>query len=414
MQPRTEVAIAMGTFAVLALIALEAGQRRRGAVDTDPRSSSYLSGARGLRAMAEVIERMGGRVVRWRGRTQALQAEAAEPATLVVADPSVTLHADDVLTILDWSASGGDLVLGGEGTTPVMRCLGYSPRLLVLDSVRVRAPSGRSAGWVHAELRKEVDAEVTIRDGPLRPGSEAVVCPPAAISSADTVLRSVDGAPVAVRLTRRDTVTATRDGSSTILLLSDMALLNNRGLREAEIPEILLGGMLSRSRTVVFDEYHQGFAQQGSVASAAIAWTRSSPWGWLFWQLAIVGLLAFVAGAVRFGPVRVGVPRQRRSPLEHVKALATALAAAKGHDVAITSLVQGLRRRLQARSGAERNALAAEPWLPWAQRLEQGGRTPELRDRARRLTQFGTPGQPNSAVQDAANAVEDVWEALHR
>jgi hypothetical protein len=414
MQPRTEVAIAMGTFAVLALIALEAAPRRRGAVDTDPRSSSYLSGPQGLRAMAEVVERMGVRVVRWRGRTQALQAEAAEPATLVVADPSVTLRADDVLTILDWSASGGDLVLGGEGTTPVMRCLGYSPRLLVLDSVRVRAPSGRDAGWVHAELRKEIDAEVTIRDGPLSSGADAVVCPPAAISAADTVLRSVDGAPVAVRLTRRDTVTMTRDGSSTILLLSDMALLNNRGLREAEIPEILLGSLLSRSRAVVFDEYHQGFAQRGSVASAAIAWTRSSPWGWLFWQWAIVGLLAFVAGAVRFGPVRVGVTRKRRSPLEHVKALATALAAARGHDVAIASLVQGLRRRLQARSGAERTALAAEPWLPWAQRLEKGGRTPELRDRARRLTQFGTPGQPNSAVQDAAHAVEDVWEALHR
>ena len=92
MQLRTEVAIALGTFAVLALVALEAGQRRRGAVDTDPRSSSYLSGPQGLRAMAEVVERMGGRVVRWRGRTQALQAEAAEPATLVVADPAVPLR----------------------------------------------------------------------------------------------------------------------------------------------------------------------------------------------------------------------------------------------------------------------------------------------------------------------------------
>ena len=123
---------------------------------------------------------------------------------------------------------------------------------------------------------------------------------------------------------------------------------------------------------------------------------------------------AFVAGAVRFGPVRVGIPRERRSPLEHVKALATALAAARGHDVAIASLVRGLRRRLQARTGTERGAAVQEPWPVWAARLQQGARNTELRERASALSRFAAGGQPDSAVRDAANAVEDVWEALHR
>ena len=68
MRPRTEVAIAFGAFSLLALIALEAGRRRHGFDDTDRRASSYLTGPRGLAGMAQVVERMGGRVERWRAR----------------------------------------------------------------------------------------------------------------------------------------------------------------------------------------------------------------------------------------------------------------------------------------------------------------------------------------------------------
>ncbi len=408
MRPRTEVAIAFGAFSLLALIALEAGRRRRGSVDTDRRASSYLTGPRGLAGMAQVVERMGGRVERWRGRAQALRAEAAEQATLVVADPGANLGADDVQTVLAWSEAGGDLMLGGEGAGAVMRCLGFSTSVQVFDSSRVVGPSGVQRGWVQATLRGEGDPLRVLTEAAPDPGDDPPRCPPVRIIATDTLLRSDAGAPVAIRLTRNDTV------PSSILLLSDMSMLNNRGLRESEIPEFLLGRVLARSRTVIFDEYHHGFGASGSLGAATLAWSRTSPWGWLIWQAAIAGLLAFVAGAIRFGPVRAGIPRERRSPLEHVKALATALAAARGHDVAIASLVRGLRRRLQARTGAERAVTMKEPWPAWAERLRHGARSSELRERASTLTRYAARGQPDSAVRDAANAVEDVWEALHR
>lgn len=408
MRPRTEVAIAFGAFSLLALIALEAGRRRRGFVDTDRRASSYLTGPRGLAGMAQVVERMGGRVERWRGRAQVLRAEAVEQATLVVADPVANVSADDVHTILAWSEAGGDLVLGGEGAGAVMRCVGYSTSVQVFDSSRVVGPSGVQRGWVQATLRGEGDPLRALTEVPPDADEDPPSCPPVRIVAIDTLLRSDADAPVAIRLTRGDTV------PSSILLLSDMSMLNNRGLREAEIPEFLLGGILARSRTVIFDEYHHGFGASGSLGAATLAWSRTNPWGWLIWQAAIAGLLAFVAGAIRFGPVRAGIPRERRSPLEHVKALATALAAARGHDVAIASLVRGLRRRLQARTGAERAVTMKEPWPAWAERLRHGARNNELRERASTLTRYAVPGQPDSAVRDAANAVEDVWEALHR
>lgn len=405
MRPRTEVAIAIAVFVVLALIALEAGTRQRGLVDEDPRTSSYLMGPRGLRGLAEVVERMGGTVFRWRGRAQELERLARPGALLVVADPIANLQPPDVLTMFEWTAAGGDLLLGGEGTERAMQCVGFTTRVRVLDSARVITPTGRPGGWVHTVLRGVSDSARSIRS--------ETSCPPGTVTNLDTLLLADDGAPVAIRLTP---VTTGRGAAvpGRVVLLSDMALLSNRGLRDAAVPEYLLGELLSRGRVVVFDEYHQGFGPEGSLPSAALAWSRSSPWGWLIWQAAIVGFLAFVAGAARFGPVRAAIRRERRSPLEHVQALATALATAKGHDVAIASLVRGLRRRLQSRTGPDRGTAAREPWPQWAGRLQQSARTPELRARAGALLHFASPGQPNSAVQDAAHAVEDVWEALHR
>lgn len=413
MRPRTEVAIAFGVFAVLAIIALESGRRRRGVVDTDRRASSFLAGPQGLRGMAEVIERTGGTVQRWRNSIQRLEPPTEGRRTFVVADPVVALRPDEVVILFAWSAAGGDLVVGGDRTAPVMRCLGFDTQVEVFDSSRVVAPSGRRAGWVHSVLRTIGDSARTISAGPFALAKETIACPDLTITGTDTLVGTEDGAPVAILLTRRERGVAAA-GERHILLLADMALLSNAGLRHPELPEYLLGTILARSRTVVFDEYHQGFGPQGSLAVAALAWSRSSPWGWLIWQAAVVGFLAFVSGAVRFGPLRAGIRRERRSPREHVKALATALAAARGHDVAIASLVRGLRRRLQLRTGADRGAVTGEPWPMWASRLQRSARTPELREGAEALARFASPGQPNYAVQDAANAVEDVWDALHR
>jgi hypothetical protein len=145
----------------------------------------------------------------------------------------------------------------------------------------------------------------------------------------------------------------------------------------------------------------------GSLAGASLDWSLRSPWGWAAWQLAIVGVLALAAGAFRFGPVRSVVERRRRSPLEHVRALATALAAARGHDVAIGAIVQGLRRRLQPAGQRGRG-----DWRPWVAHLTDTVRRARARDAARTLGSLTRSGQPPEGVLRAANAVEDVWEEL--
>jgi hypothetical protein len=143
------------------------------------------------------------------------------------------------------------------------------------------------------------------------------------------------------------------------------------------------------------------------MLGALLSWSAESPWGWLVWQLALVGVLAILAGAVRFGPPRPLGEHRRRSALEHVRALATALAASRGHDVAIRLLVQGLRRRL-AKTGT---GLRADPHA-WIAGLTPYLRTPRAQTAAALLAELTLPPQPAGSVLRAANAVEDLWEEL--
>ena len=124
------------------------------------------------------------------------------------------------------------------------------------------------------------------------------------------------------------------------------------------------------------------------------------------WQLAAVGLVALVASGVRFGPVRTAIERRRRSPMEHVRALATALAAARGHDVAVRLMIQGLRRRL---SRGTRTTHDLEAWLT---ELGPAVRTPRGQEALESLGATLRQSPDADSVLVAANAVETLWEEL--
>ena len=84
--------------------------------------------------------------------------------------------------------------------------------------------------------------------------------------------------------------------------------------------------------------------------------------------------------AARFGPVLAGVERRRRSPLEHLEALATGLEGAAGSDTAVELIVGGLRRRL-GKSGQ----LPAHDGREWLGALDLALSSDRGRQAARRL-----------------------------
>jgi hypothetical protein len=282
-----------------------------------------------------------------------------------------------------------------------MRCFGYRVERKFADSLRAAppgAPVGPRAPWVHARLLRTGDSVYVDSSRVFDVARVACRVPP--IRSVETLLIAGEHRTVALRLQRDDV-------DHQVILVADEDLFRNRALRYSDAGPFALGLFAGRYDRVVFEEYHQGFGASGSLAGATIAWSAGSPWGWAVWQAAAVGLLALLFGAMRFGPVRPAIPRTRRSPLEHVRALATALAAARGHDVAIGAIVRGLRRRLLPPGLRTRG-----DWRAWLQQLDRSSMTPRARDALARLDSLTRPGQPSSGVLRAANAVEDLWQEL--
>jgi hypothetical protein len=128
--------------------------------------------------------------------------------------------------------------------------------------------------------------------------------------------------------------------------------------------------------------------------------------GWALLQLLGVGLLALAMTSIRFGPARAGVETRRRSPGEHVEALAAGLEGASGDEAAIDLVLGGLRRRLR-RSG---RATGVDP--DWIRALALAMPDEHGRRAARKLKEIAEGHHDEGGVLTAAQTVEDVWEHL--
>lgn len=405
MRPQVELAVGLGIFGLLALGAAALGSRGRREPDVDPRRSSFLSGRDGARGYAEALARLGVRVERFRRRPMELRSadSGADSTLLALIGPTEELDATEAVAISDYGRKH-DLLLAGEGAEAAMRCYGYAVERRPNPMLAV-TPGQRPA---QSDLR--VWAVLARRSpGPRRRVSAwddqgPAVCEPAVPMRGDTLLRTAGGRVVAVRLELA--------GGQMVTLVADDLLFSNRALRWSDAGPFALRLVVGHYRRILIDEYHHGYGPSGSLAGAVLGWSGRSPWGWAAWQLAGVGLVGLAAAAVRFGPVRPSSERRRRSPLEHVRALATVLAAAKGHDVAVQLMVQGLRRRLSRspHTGAAPGLRAdAGVWLGDLSRRVRSSRAREAVTSLAALT--GRP-QSGEGVLRAANAVEDVWEDL--
>jgi len=224
-------------------------------------------------------------------------------------------------------------------------------------------------------------------------------CETLAPLGADTLLRLPDGRPAALRL---------QYGAGSVTLVADVGYFRNRAWRGSNVPYFVAPLLVPPRRgRVTWDEYHQGFGRSSSVAGVFVGWLTGTPPGWAILQLVAVAVVGFAVAAVRFGPARRVIETRRRSPLEHLEALAAGLEGAAGVETAIDLTVSGLRRRL-GRAGL----LRAAEQRSWLAGLELALATPAGRDAVRRLRQIVTqPGGPERALA-AAQAVEDVWEEL--
>ncbi len=398
MRPRTELGVSAGLLLGLGLLVVAVGSQPDRDTE-DSRRSTYLTGPGGASAFAEAAARLGVTVERYRRPTATLAAPDSAPrAVLAVLGPEMPLTPADARHLLQLPT---DLLLAGPGAEAAIRCLGYRLyRRPWRDSIRTRSPEGaedlpapRIAAVLVAHAAREIVDTGAAFDG------RRVQCEVPQPAAVDTLLETLRERPVVLRLSYPE--------GRTVTLVSDDGLFRNRALRRTLAGAFVVGLVADRYGRMIVDEYHQGYVAAGSLGAAALAWSARSPWGWMVWQLIAVGLVALVASGVRFGPVRGAIERRRRSPMEHVRALATTLAAARGHDVAVRLMVQGLRRRL-SRGGRP----AVADLDAWLEGLAPSVRSTRGREALETLTTTLRTPPDAASVLAAGNAVETLWEEL--
>jgi len=399
MSRRVEALTVLALVAALAL-ALWAGRRAAPrAPSADRRTSTLVSGPAGSRAPFDVLARLGFSVVR--RRTPLLDfgsAGAPHPAMLVELNPVLPLLPAELEQVVRFVRSGGAVVTAGGGGG-ITRCAGWrmereaSPFLV--DSIRVLPPR---PGLVLPPVANVLEQGAGARAETPELGE----CRLLAVAGEDTLLVTRDRRPVVVRLRY--------PAGGSIMLWADPGYFRNRAWRVGAVP-YFVAPLLAPPHpgSVVWDEYHQGFGENVSLTGATVDWLVGSPAGWASLQLLAVLLIALGVSAVRFGPARPAVERRRRSPLEHLEALAAGLEGAAGVDTAIRLIVAGLGRRL-SRTGRQ--------WAPtggdqqWLGALELVLATPRGRAAVRQLARTASEPGGVERLLAVAQAVEDVWEEL--
>jgi hypothetical protein len=98
---------------------------------------------------------------------------------------------------------------------------------------------------------------------------------------------------------------------------------------------------------LVFDEYHQGYGTHPGTMRAVVLYLSRTASGHALGQVLLAGLVLLLAVGPRALPPRDVERVERRSPLEHVGALASAYEQVGATRTAAGRLLRGIRRRVE-------------------------------------------------------------------
>ncbi len=392
------IALVGALLVFLALFSPDLQDSRAG----DSRLSTYSSQPLGARVFYQLAGRLGWTVAR-----RTTPGVTADPAVIhAVLAPVEDMRITEVHGLLDAVRKGAALLVVLPGNGGVLS-----------DSLRVAVGAG---GYFHAPdslgaagCRKPQELLI-----PLWPSGTASLyslkwtAPPSG-DRVDFARVTVFGRDSVVR----PAVVGFPLGRGRVVVAADPDLLRNDALRDCryglsvvavEMLEYLRGGAAGPRNRVVFDEYHQGYGAQPGTVGAIGQFFGGTPSGHFVLQLLVAGLVLLAAAAPRVLPPRDPVRVERRSPFEHVDALARAYVQVGATRTASIRLVRGVRRRLGPAAYAA--GRSDDEFLAWAVREKPG-----LADDAGLVRQaIARSGSPDelTAVRDALAHIESSLTSL--
>ena len=347
-------------FPALAVALILAALLRPAEQREDSRLTSYSAAPNGAKALFDIAGRLGWRPVR---RDRPLTGPLDRASTYLVLAPVKAVTPEEAHRLLDAVRGGAGLMLAvseDEGLTES-----------ITDSLHL---SFMSVGF-HELSGGSAEQPVPAPDESASDDEDDEAQPAANASAGCRTARGVGTDYVRRVMRRRDHGDAPADtllgatfgnkevpaalgttlGLGRVVVIAEPDLLRNDVLRlcgGAQAPQRpgvravrFLEAAAPAGGTLVFDEWHQGYGQQPEEVGALSYALGRTGWGRALGVAILAALLwLWSAGARVLVPVeRARV--ERRSPLEHVGALARAYEQVGASRTVVRRMVRGLRRR---------------------------------------------------------------------
>jgi hypothetical protein len=316
--------------------------------------STFFNVPSGAKAGYEVLQRLDYPTRRLRRRISAKTLEGT--GVLIVLRPEFGFAREEVAVLEEWIDDGHALVVV-PGEVPRLE----SNASLAGDDKYMddwfawkpdSAPLPQAGAFPSAE-RPSVPSEPET-DSPLTEGLRELATPKGRRFADKAPYRGYSRDTAEARVFWKDQWGAigleAASGDGTIVALADEYPFTNVGLSEGD--NGLLLANIARELAhrypgeIAFDEYHLGMAER-DVSEVAIAkLVFSGPWRWAAAQAALVGALALLAQAVRFGRPQDVVRKARRQHREFAEAAGRLLEEAGAASLAAATLYRYYRQRL--------------------------------------------------------------------
>lgn len=378
--------------AILALIVITAllTPELTGGRSGDQRLTTYSAEPQGARLLYELAQRLG-----WRVERRTNDSVVADDRTIIaILSPSIPLAAIEAHQVLERVRAGSGLLYVMDGVSPLQDSLHLKRNLSGGTYVATRAGAAdapretRAADTLRARRFDTTASDTASEDD--EASTECAGKPPSGGALplwGDEVVHlwrlswtrprpsdAVIFARAAAEGGERDSGVARPAavgfglGRGRVVVVSDPDQLRNDVLRVCkwglDVVSVRMLQYLSSAAPqrdhLIFDEYHQGFGAHPGTLRAVALYLSHTPSGHLLLQCLLAGLVLLLALGPRAVPAHDPERLERRSPLEHVSALARAYAQVGATRTATARLLHGVRRRLDRGTHGARSSAATD------------------------------------------------------
>jgi hypothetical protein len=344
-----------------------------------PNRSTYHSGPTGTRALHDLLNESGHKVIRWRESPERLFSESGKRVNtfVVIGRTQVQFTGNEAEALRDWVGRGG--------------------RLVLIDRIVDEALAPKSEGW---SIKAREWNYPTLSDNPgdsqqmtngvtaLRPSQPTVltsaidsvmpsrfagrlsVLPPLKeetdkyagddeLEASRAALKASTSAAPVVHIGNREGALLVdyAYGLGRIVVLSDPYIVSNNGIKLNDNLQLAINTLASGDGLIAFDEYHQG---KGISQNAWAGYFAGTPILLLGAQIILLILLILWTNARRFGRPLPLAHTDRRSTLEFVASMAELQERSGAYDLAIENIYTRTRRVLARYAGIDYNSSRTE------------------------------------------------------